>query len=198
MKVSKAVAARHRAAMLEAAGRLFRERGFDGVGIAEIAASAGLTHGAFYTHFASKDALSAEIAEAAALKTRMLIGSEAERRAFVEGYLSLPHVLDRANGCPIAALAGDAGREAPEVRASFSRGLARMFDQAGGDAAERRRAVATMSALVGGVTLARVATDARLRDEILAALKHELLTGPAREGEVEGSGPAPLPGRPER
>ncbi len=176
MKVSKATAARHRAALLDAAGRMFRERGFDGVGIAEISAAAGLTHGAFYTHFASKEALSAEIAEAAAQKTSSLVGSEAERRAFVERYLSLPHVLDRANGCSIAALASEAGRETPEIRAAFSRGLERMFDQVGDDVVERRRAIATMAALVGGLTLARASADERLRDEILSALKHTLLS----------------------
>ena len=193
VKVSKVTAARHRAALLEAAGRLFRERGFDRAGIAEIAASAGLTHGAFYTHFASKEALSAEVVESAAMNTSLLIDSEAKRRAFVEGYLSLSHVLDRANGCPIAALAGDAAREAPEVRAAFSRGLDRMFERVGGDASNRRRAVATMAALVGGVTLARATMDERLRDEILAALKQALLGQPGPEADMGGQGDRSTP-----
>ncbi|WP_247896718.1 TetR/AcrR family transcriptional regulator [Azospirillum argentinense] len=65
MKVSKEKAAENRAAIVKAAGRLFRERGFDKVGVAEITKAAGLTHGGFYGHFASKDALAAEACEAA-------------------------------------------------------------------------------------------------------------------------------------
>ena len=175
MKVSKVTAARHRTALLEAAGRLFREKGFDRVGIAEIAAAAGLTHGAFYTHFGSKEALSAEIAGQGSPRSGQMLGSEPDRRAFIEGYLALPHVLDRANGCPIAALAIDASRGSGEVRAAFSRSLARMIDRAGDAPADRQRAIATMATLVGGVILARGTEDESLRDEMLAALRLSLL-----------------------
>ena len=88
MKVSKETSAKHRDELLNAASRLFRERGFDKVGIAEIAAAAGLTHGAFYTHFESKEALCAEVIAHASGRSRAALDSRLNWRASVEAYLS--------------------------------------------------------------------------------------------------------------
>ena len=98
MKVSKETSAKHRDELLNAASRLFRERGFDKVGIAEIAAAAGLTHGAFYTHFESKEALCAEVIALAAGRSRAAQDSRPNWRASVEAYLSPKHAREQSGG----------------------------------------------------------------------------------------------------
>lgn len=183
MRVSKATSARHRAALLAAASRLFREKGFDKVGIAEIAAAARLTHGAFYTHFESKEALCAEAVEQTIRHSLDQLRGTRERRGYLEAFLSAKHVRNRADGCPFTALCGDAVRETPAIRAAFARGLDRYIGVlAGADgeatrspAAARRRAIVEAATLVGGLLLARTAGDATLRDEILSALRATLI-----------------------
>ena len=128
MKVSKETSAKHRDALLKAASRLFRERGFDKVGIAEIAGAADLTHGAFYTHFESKEALCAEVIASATHRSHAALDSRLNWRAYIEAYLSPKHVRDRANGCPYAALAGDVPRASETVRAGFSDALDSSID----------------------------------------------------------------------
>ena len=139
MKVSKETSAKHRDELLNAASRLFRERGFDKVGIAEIAAAAGLTHGAFYTHFESKEALCAEVIALAAGRSRAAQDSRPNWRASVEAYLSPKHVRDRATGCPFAALGGDVPRESETIRTAFSEALERSIEAVAGEARPRRR-----------------------------------------------------------
>jgi TetR/AcrR family transcriptional regulator, transcriptional repressor for nem operon len=182
MKVSKETAACHRAALLAAAGRLFRERGFDNVGIAEIAAAAGLTHGAFYTHFESKDALCAEAVEAITRAAAEGLKAAPGLHAYVEAYLSPLHVFARGDGCPFAALCGDAVRQSPAIKASVARGVDRFID-ALAEAVEddgrspsgrRAEAIQTLATLIGGMMLARTASDEQ-RHEILEALKASLL-----------------------
>jgi TetR/AcrR family transcriptional repressor of nem operon len=101
MKVSKETSAKHRDELLNAASRLFRERGFDKVGIAEIAAAAGLTHGAFYTHFESKEALCAEVIALAAGRSRAAQDSRPNWRAAFEAYLSPKHARDSRHWLPV-------------------------------------------------------------------------------------------------
>jgi TetR/AcrR family transcriptional repressor of nem operon len=182
MKVSKATGAQHREALLVAASRLFRDKGFDKVGIAEIAAAADLTHGAFYSHFASKEALCAEVVERAIGRTAELLQGSGNRRAYIEGYLSPKHVRNRGEGCPFAALGADAARESPAIKAAFSQSLDRFLDVLAEALPDRPtpardRAIVSMATLVGGLLLARTAADAKLRDEILKAVKGELLAG---------------------
>ena len=160
MKVTKEKAAEHRERMLQAACRLFRERGFDRVGIPEIARAADLTHGAFYTHFASKDAICAQSLERAIEEKVGLVADSGDRsgarKGFVDYYLSEREVAVAATGCPLAALAGEASRQTREVRSAFERALRRFVGTiaplfAAGTA--RRRNQATLAAtamLVGG------------------------------------------------
>jgi TetR/AcrR family transcriptional repressor of nem operon len=179
MKVSKQVAARHREAFLAAASRLFREKGFDKVGIAEIAAAADLTHGAFYTHFASKDALCAEVIARLAGRRADSVAAAGDWRAYVEAYLSAKHVRNRGGGCPLAALGGDVAREDATCKAVFTAGLERSIEafagtmEQQGPASRRDRAILTIVAMVGALTLARSAGP-DLRDEILAVTKAAL------------------------
>jgi len=183
MKISKETAARHRAALLGAASALFRERGFAGVSIAEIAAAAGLTHGAFYNHFASKEALCAEVVEQAIDETVKLVKAVPNRRTRVDFYLSAGHAENRAEGCPFAALSGDVAREPRKIRAAFSRAADRLFDvlaneEPAGAEPARDRAIASLATRVGALVLARATSDPKLRDEILRAAKRAL-AGPA-------------------
>lgn len=183
MKVSKETSAKHREELLSAASRLFRERGFDKVGIAEIAAAADLTHGAFYTHFESKEALCAEVISQAAGRSRAALDSKLNWRASVEAYLSPKHARDRATGCPFAALGGDVPRESETIRAAFSDALDRSIDAIAarlahdGDDPGREGAIHALATLVGALVLARSAATPRLRDEILSAARNKLLEG---------------------
>ena len=176
MKVSKEVGARHRAALLEAAGRLLRERGFDKVGVAEIARAAGLTHGAFYSHFASKEAICREAVETMAPRLSPQ-AARGDRQAFIESYLDPRHVRERGLGCPYAALAGDVPRESASVRTTFAQALARWIDRLAfgrkGKAA-REEALVSAALMVGALALARAAEPA-VGGEILQAARRALL-----------------------
>jgi TetR/AcrR family transcriptional repressor of nem operon len=180
MKVSKEQAAENREAVLEAAARLFRERGFDGVGVDAVMAEAGLTHGGFYRSFGSKDAL---VAEACARGFRQIDdfwGGFAARpgkglAAAAAWYLSRRHCDAPGDGCVMAALAADAGRCGPAARAVFTAGLerwvshlARLLPHAS-EARRREAALTKIATMVGAVAIARAVGDQSLADEILAA-----------------------------
>ena len=174
MKVSKEVSARHREALVTAAGRLLRDRGFDRTGVAEIAAAAGLTHGAFYSHFPSKEAL----CEEAVARMSSPLSDSGSWPALVNAYLDQRHVRDRAVGCPYAALAADVPREAAPIRAAFAKSLDRWVDTVAElmpGKPSRKRAIAAAAALLGAVTMARTATSTQARDEILESARRHLL-----------------------
>lgn len=179
MKVSKETAAAHRAALLAAAARLFREKGFDRVAIADIAAEAGLTHGAFYTHFASKEALCVEAIAAMAHTGCEAVQQASDFDSYVREYLSPLHVVALRHGCLFAALGGDSPRQGGEVRAAFSRAAAQVIvsyaaaldGKNAGEPHVRARAIQAIAALVGGIQLARMVANDSERDEILTAVR---------------------------
>jgi len=181
MKVSKETSAKHRKYLLKAASQLFRERGFDKVGIAEIAAAAGLTHGAFYTHFKSKEALCADVIAHTWGRGGTALESTVDWRASVEAYLSPKHVRDRATGCPFVALGGDVTRESKGIKTAFSDALERYIDVISarlghdGKATGREDAILALATMVGALLLARTAATPQLRDDILGAARKELL-----------------------
>jgi TetR/AcrR family transcriptional regulator, transcriptional repressor for nem operon len=165
----------NREAIVATAARLFRENGFDGVGLDAIMESAGLTHGGFYRHFRSKDDLAAE-AVAHGLATSA--GRQAalpSLKALVSSYLSPEHRANRGNGCMIAALGCDMTRQGKEVRRALTADVRAQIDRLAGwtdgpnAVARRRRAIATLAGMVGALILARAVGDAALSDEILAA-----------------------------
>jgi len=171
MRVSRDQVAENRQRILEAAARLFRERGFDDVSVAEIMTAAGLTHGAFYGHFASKEdliarAFSAALAQASAWDEKDLAG-------YAEVYLSAGHRDSPGEGCPFAALATEGARGAAPLRNTMTlalrRRIAAFAQTAPGETAEERRraAIASWSAMVGAIILARAADDPALSDEII-------------------------------
>lgn len=183
MRVSKQQAAENRRRIVDTAGALFRERGFNGIGVADLMKEAGLTHGGFYGHFGSKDDLAAE-AVATAMATAMerweglVEEAPGNGLAVVAGrYLSAAHRDAPAAGCAIAALGVDAGRQQGAVRRALTDGIRSLTDLLARlvpgrtKATQREKALATLSGLVGALVLARAVDDPALSDEILAAAR---------------------------
>lgn len=172
MKISKAQAEANRGRVLEAASQAFRARGFDGVAVGEIMQAAGLTHGGFYNHFASKEALAAEAVTAA--WTQMA----AERARARDLSQLLDHYLSRAargapgRSCPAAALAGEVSRQGEGVRAAFAEGLEGMIAEIGESLPDRQAAIDMVARMVGALMLSRaVPDDSPLADELLGATR---------------------------
>ena len=200
MRLTKEQATENRQSIIETAGRLFRASGFNGVSVADLMKAAGFTHGGFYNHFPSKEALAAEAALAGlqrsnATLTETLMDQAGSNHSalwpFIEAYLSSAHRENRADGCTIASLASDAARQDEQVQASFAKGideeldiLASYFaktpaeDQDDLPASARERAVQLLSELVGAIILARAVAQANLSlsDEILEAVSIGLQT----------------------
>ena len=134
MRVSREKAAEHRDRIIDAAGALFRAKGFGGIGVADIMKAADLTHGGFYGHFASKDDLVGEasrriMARAAANWTKLVEAApDNPYAALLEHYLSPRHRDDPGKGCAFAALGNDAARSGKIVRKAFAEGLAPLID----------------------------------------------------------------------
>lgn len=180
MRVSKEQAAENRNRIIDVAGTLFRERGFAGIGVADLMKEAGLTHGGFYGHFASKDDLAAQacartLAAAAAWWETQAAAPGESLRAIVSSYLSEQHRDAPGRGCAIAALATDVSRQGSAVRRAFTDGLrpfiatlTRILPERR-EAARRKKALATLSGLVGALILARAVDDPALSTEILEA-----------------------------
>lgn len=181
-RVSRETAAAHRTAIVAAAGRLFRQRGFERVGVAEITREAGLTHGGFYGHFASKDALAAEALTAAFAESRALVEA-ATLEGWVRSYLSRAHRDHPESGCPIPALAADVAQGAEPIRRAFAEGLSTLTAAVAarldhlGEAERAARAAALVALMVGGLGLARtlVAIDREGSDRLLLTLRVQAL-----------------------
>jgi TetR/AcrR family transcriptional regulator, transcriptional repressor for nem operon len=177
----------HRRIVSRAAVQL-RQKGVRGVSVAELMQSAGLTHGGFYAHFASKEALIAEACSHVMAGTAERLSAAADgveplasRAALIEAYLSPAHRDDPGRGCVIPALGAELGREGPAIRQAFSAGLQQVFDivaectPASTPEQARQDALATVATLVGTLLLARAAADSTLATEILDAGRAALL-----------------------
>jgi TetR/AcrR family transcriptional regulator, transcriptional repressor for nem operon len=177
MRVSREKAAENRERIVEAASRLFREKGFDGAGVDAIMHAAGLTHGGFYGHFGSKDDLAAEAVTRALARGAEKLGYHTTLGDLVSAYLSEGHCADRANGCAIAALGADMARQNKGVRHGLTAYVRTQLDhftrllKYGTAASRRRRAIATFAGMVGALTLARAVDDPALSKEILDAAR---------------------------
>lgn len=171
---AKETAARH-VQIVKEASRLFRERGFENVTVAEVMKAAGLTHGAFYAHFHSKK----ELQEAAVTYGQGLAASRARRsgdtkkgrKEYVDRYLSPSHRDNARDGCTMAALGPEVARSTPELKAAFEHGLEEILSANGGD---RKDALFLTAALLGGIVLARAVKDERLSDEILSSVRQKI------------------------
>ena len=186
MRVSRIQAAENRQTVINVASRLFRERGFDGIGLKDLMEGAGLTQGAFYKQFASKEDLAVE-ASRRALESASGRWSDAAAQnpddplgAVLAFYLSGDHREEKMDGCPIVALGSDAARQGPDVKAAFETGikahlevLGRFIAEAGGEASSGK-AMAILSTMVGAVTLSRVVNDPDLAQALLDAAAEQV------------------------
>jgi len=170
MRVTRDQMQANRLRILESASRLFREKGFEAVSVAEVMKAAGLTHGGFYGHFESKDDL---IAQAIAHIFTAQEDGSGDMGAYLNAYLSSQHRDSVGEGCPTAALVADIRRQTPAARLAMTEGFRSQIDRIAmaiadpGEAASRRQAVGAWAAMVGAVVLARAIDDPALSDEIL-------------------------------
>jgi TetR/AcrR family transcriptional regulator, transcriptional repressor for nem operon len=192
MRVSKARRAKNRERVVAAAARLLRERGISGIGVDALAQAAGLTHGAIYSHFRTKDEL------AAAAVTHALAQSSAEWQAaagegdaagifnqLVRSYVSRAHRDHPGDGCALAAMGSDAmrggRRRRTKVRRAFSDGAVALIDTVAavcdGASAETRReqAIAAITSMLGAIVLARAVDDQALSDRVLLTVRRKLM-----------------------
>jgi TetR/AcrR family transcriptional repressor of nem operon len=186
MRVSRIQAAENRETVINVASRLFRERGFDGIGLKDLMKGAGLTQGAFYKQFASKEDLAAQ-ASRRALESAFSRWSAAVAAnpkdplgAVVAFYLSTEHREEKMDGCPIVALGSDAARQGSDVKALFEAGikahleiLGRLIAGTGGEE-PNRKAMAILSTMVGALTLSRVVNDPDLAQAFLDAAARQV------------------------
>src|SRR5438874_7718883 len=175
--------------IVEAAARAIRRSGYSGTGVADIMKDAGLTHGGFYAHFPSREAMLAEAAdragsESVAMMERIAATSpQRALQAMMQAYLSKAHVEGIETGCATAALGSEMPRQAPEVRHAATRRIKEMIDLVArqspdwGQPGAHERALVTVATMVGALVLTRALDDPRLSDALRkAALKHLTLT----------------------
>jgi TetR/AcrR family transcriptional repressor of nem operon len=181
MRVTREQATRNRQNVIDVASRLFREHGFDGIGLKDLMKNAGLTQGAFYKQFSSKEDLVVQASQ------RALEGSTERWTGAYEGepndpleaalsfYLGKEHLDARMDGCPIVALGADAARQGPEVKASFESGVKTHLKVLGNmvaatsEAERDEKSIAILSLMVGALTLARVVNDPEIAESFLDA-----------------------------
>jgi TetR/AcrR family transcriptional regulator, transcriptional repressor for nem operon len=177
--------------IVEAAARAIRRSGYDGTSVADIMKEAGLTHGGFYAHFASREAMLAEAADRAgadaiAASTRIAATAPPEQalQRMVHAYLSKEHVNSVEMGCPVAALGSEMPRQVPEVRRVATRRIKEMIDVVArqspdwGQPGAHEHALVTVATMVGTLLLARAVDDPKLSDALLkATLKHLVPAG---------------------
>jgi TetR/AcrR family transcriptional repressor of nem operon len=197
MKVSREQAALNRERIVEVAARLFRERGYEGIGVADLMKSAGLTHGGFYGHFKSKEDLFAEACARGVGESKerwragMVEDPVQALNAITASYLSPAHRDAPGRGCTVAALGTDVARlgNAAGPRRALAQGARTQIDMLAGllarsadtstetgepDADIRQQAIARYAAMVGAVVLARAVDDPALSEEILQAVQDTL------------------------
>ncbi|RKG84384.1 TetR/AcrR family transcriptional regulator [Corallococcus terminator] len=203
MRVSREQAAENHERILQGAGELFRQHGFEGIGVAELMKHAGLTHGGFYGHFTSKQDVMAQACTQAlsdsARQWEEMLAEQApeEALAHIVGMYLRPEHRDHAEaGCAFAALATEGARQGPEVRRAFTEGLR---EQAGllahaapgnTEEARRSRALATLAGMVGALVLSRVVDDDALSRELLTATATALGAAPSPRGRATAKGRA--------
>ncbi|NVM78396.1 TetR/AcrR family transcriptional repressor of nem operon [Duganella sp. SG902] len=187
MRVSRAQAAENRETVINVASRLFREHGFDGIGLKDLMKGAGLTQGAFYKQFASKDDLAAQASRRAMeyavnqLSTTAAAHPDDPLGAAIRLFLSPGHREERMNGCPIVALGSDAARQGADVKASFESGIREYLELLGGlvGGAEGEppgdKAMTLLSTMVGAVVLSRAVNDEQLSKRFLQATLKSLI-----------------------
>jgi len=185
MRVSRIQAAENRQTVINVASRLFRERGFDGIGLKDLMEGAGLTQGAFYKQFESKEDLAAQASrralESASERWSAAIAENPDDPlgAVTAFYLSAGHREEKLDGCPVVALGSDAARQGAGVKAAFEEGIKAYLEVLGPLLPEtdgedsNRKAMVVLSTMVGAMTLARAINDPDLAQAFQnAAVEH--------------------------
>jgi TetR/AcrR family transcriptional repressor of nem operon len=182
MRVSRLQEAENHERILDVATRLFRERGIDGIGVSDLMKAAGLTHGGFYGHFASKEDLVAQACRRAVARMRQnwinvvdqATGDPLE--ALAATYLTPKHRDGAGRGCAMAALGPEVARQGPAARHAMTEELRPFIDylsslvKSGSRSLRRQKALATYASLVGALVVSRVVDDPDLSNEVLAAV----------------------------
>jgi AcrR family transcriptional regulator len=172
--------------IVSVAARAIRRSGYAGTGVADIMKDAGLTHGAFYAHFASREAMLAEAASRACAESAAAVSevvasvpTDQALKTMLHAYLSQDHLQQIETGCPLAALGSETVRQAPEVRRAVTQHIKAMVDLVArqspdwGQPAAHERALLSIAAMVGTQVLARAVDDPALSDSLReAALKY--------------------------
>lgn len=178
--------------IVEAAARAIRRSGYDGTGVADIMKEAGLTHGGFYAHFASREAMLAEAADragaeavAAAASVVAAVPPEQSLPSLLRAYLSKAHLEGIETGCPISALGSEMPRQSPEVRQAATHHIKEIIDLVArqlpdaGQPSAHERALVTVATMVGTLMLARAVDDPALSDALCSATLKSLAPGGA-------------------
>ncbi|MDF2120172.1 TetR/AcrR family transcriptional regulator [Roseiarcaceae bacterium H3SJ34-1] len=200
MRVSRIQAEENRQKVIDVASRLFRERGFDGIGLKDLMEGAGFTQGAFYKQFASKDDLAAQASRRAMASAFNRLSSAAAANpddplgAIIALYLSTEHREERLDGCPVAALGSDAARQGSDVKASFEAGIREYLEMLGLCVAEAEgkdnacgQAMAILSTMVGAMVLSRAVNDEQMSKQFLHAAAKSVMgwsAGAAQKGQL--------------
>lgn len=199
MRVSRVQAEENRQTVIDVASRLFRERGFDGIGLKDLMKGAGLTQGAFYKQFASKEDLVIQASKRALESAFLRWTAAAEANpedplgTVIAFYLSMGHREARMDGCPIVALGSDAARQGVEVKSAFEAGIREYLEKLGGWVGEAdgeapsSKAMAILSTMVGAVVLSRAVNDERLSKQFLQAAADSVLMGSSATDAPQGS-----------
>jgi TetR/AcrR family transcriptional regulator, transcriptional repressor for nem operon len=195
VKVSKQKVAEHREQIIAAAAKLFREKGFDGVSVADLMKEVGLTHGGFYGHFSSKEeliglALQEAFRETANMWENVIEdASDKPLEALAKFYLSSRHHAHPETGCLFAALGNELARQPRSVKETVMKEQLAVLDvitrvvSGRTKAARRKQAIVVLAALIGGMVLARSVSDAALSEEILKTVS----TSVANSAHADGS-----------
>ncbi len=165
--------------IVQAAARAIRRSGYDGTGVSDIMKEAGLTHGAFYAHFPSREAMLAEAADRAGAESNAFaahviasVPPETALQAMMQAYLSKEHLAAIETGCPISALGSEMPRQSPQVRRAATLRIKEMIDLIArqspdwGQPAAHERALVTVATMVGTLMLARAVDDPALSEAL--------------------------------
>jgi len=173
--------------IVQAASRAIRRSGYAGTGVADIMREAGLTHGAFYAHFESREAMLAEAADRAGAEANAVAASiaasvppEQSLQAMMRVYLSKAHLASIEAGCPVSALCSEMPRQSPEVRRAATLRIKEMIDLVArlspnwGAPSAHEHALVIVATMVGTLTLARAVDDTKLSDALCQAALESL------------------------
>ncbi|BAF87278.1 transcriptional regulator [Azorhizobium caulinodans ORS 571] len=185
MRVSRIQAEENRQTVISVASRLFREHGFDGIGLKDLMAGAGMTQGAFYKQFESKEDLAVQASRSALAgaverwSTAAASNPEDPLAAIMRFYLSMGHCTEKTDGCPVVALGSDAARQGANVRAAFEDGIKDHLEMIAGWVGEDHdpngKAMGVMATMVGAVLLARAVNDPKLSRKLLQSAAEAVL-----------------------